>query len=264
MEKLRLSNSKVGTFLHCRRAYYWSYVEGLTSKAKAIPLQVGDIVHQLLHKEFEGSLRMEDFQNLDFLVKDLYPGNDPNINLNVALQAATLVKGYLEKYTLDNIKIISSETHLQWEGPDYFIYGKIDGLCRTQDERLWRLERKTAGKMDTAYLNGLRTGRQAGIYHFLLDQLLEEKIYGTIYDILVKTKVPQYARVPTLTPKKLIERCLETLEGVYKDIKAGNFYPSNDCYTYSRECDYLSLCNHDSPEVRETFYDKKLKVLKEP
>ena len=254
MKKLRLSYSRASTFLNCRQAYRWAYIEGLVPKKKAAPLQVGDIVHQLFHLQFEGKLRGEDIQDLDGFVRRLYPENDSSSNLEVALQAASLFSGYLENYQNDPLLQSSSETHLEVEMPDFHLYGRIDGLCCTSDMRLWRLERKTSSSMDSSFLSGLKNSLQAGIYDYLLDTVLDEKHWGTIYDILVKTKVPQYKRNMVRRNLRVEERALKALEGVAQDIKRGDFYPSCNCFTYYRECDYLPLCNFDTPEVRESFF----------
>lgn len=115
--------------------------------------------------------------------------------------------------------------------------------------------------MDSAFLSGLRKSLQAGIYDFLVRENIKEKLWGTIYDLLVKTKVPQYKRnlVPVSIP--VIERSIKTVEGVVKDIlmclaKPSMIYPSCQCYSYNRECDYIHLCNFDSEEVRKNFYNQ--------
>ena len=255
MTKLRLSYSRTSTFLYCRMAYKWCYLEGLTPKAKPMPLQIGDIVHQLFHLQFEGKITGEDIQNLEEFVKKNYPQNDPLINLQVALEAATLFSGYLSnpEYQQDPILQTSSEIHLELEMPNFILYGRIDGLCKTKDDRQWRLERKTTKMMDSYFLTGLKKSLQAGIYDYLAEKN-EMGTTGTIYDILVKTKVPQYKRNLVPKNKKVMERAIQTVEGVCRDIQRGDFYPSSNCINYNRECDYSPLCNFDSSETREAFF----------
>ena len=139
--------------------------------------------------------------------------------------------------------------------PNFILHGKLDGLCKTRDERSWRLERKTTKMMDSFFLTGLRKSLQAGIYD-ILGEVNNLGLTGTIYDILVKTKVPQYKRNLVLKNKNVMSRALQTVEGVARDIQRGDFYPSSNCINYNRECDYSALCNFDSPGTREAFYTK--------
>ena len=255
--KLRLSYSRTSTFLHCKAAYRWAYIEGLTPRVKAMPLQIGDIVHQLFHLQFEGKITKEDVQNLEEFVKKNYPANDPLVNLQVALEAATLFSGYLNnpEYQQDPIIQTSSEVHLELEMPNFILYGRLDGICKTKDDKQWRLERKTTKMMDSYFLTGLKKSLQAGIYDFLAEKN-SLNLTGTIYDILVKTKIPQYKRNLVLKNRKAIERAIQTVEGVCRDIQRGDFYPSSNCINYNRECDYSPLCNFDSEETRKAFFQK--------
>jgi len=255
MDKPRLSYSRTSTFLHCRMAYKWAYLEGLTPKVKAVPLQIGDITHQLFHLNFEGKVTGKDVEDLDTFVKKNYPQNDPLINLAVAREAASLFSGYLNnpEYQDDPITQTSSEVHLELEMPNFILYGRIDGLCKTKDERQWRLERKTTKQMDSYFLTGLKKSLQAGIYD-VLAEANSLGLVGTIYDILVKTKIPQYKRNPVLKNREVMERAIQTVEGVCRDIQRGDFYPSSNCINYNQECNYRPLCNFDSPETRKAFF----------
>lgn len=254
---IRLSYSRVSSFLSCRKRYWWAYHEGLIPKKKPTPLQVGDIVHELFHLYYERKL--PDISKLEEWVQDLYPFNELQTSLDVARQAASLFVGYLKHYEDDPLELVSSEVHLEFPlYDDLILYGRVDGLVKSKDGKLWRLERKTSSSMDSHFLQGLRNSLQAGIYDFLLEKTLSPSTYGTVYDILVKTKVPQYNRNFVLKNRKVIDRALETLRGVWKDLKTcmedpSMFYPSSECFIF-RECDYTTLCNFDSPEARETFY----------
>lgn len=256
-KKLRLSYSKASTFLHCKKEYDWAYNKSLVKKTKPVPLQVGDIVHQLFHLEYEGKIGLGEIEHLDEFVQKLYPLNTQQVTIDVAIQAATLFSGYLERYVDDPLTLVSSEMKSEFDYGDFLIYGKLDGLARTKDQRLWRLERKTTSAMDSFFLLGLKNSLQAGVYDFLLEKTMEEIPTGTIYDIMVKTKVPQYKRNLVIKNRRIIERSLKTLEGVYRDIQRGDFYPSCNCLSYNHECDYSALCNFDSPETRESFYELK-------
>ena len=258
MDKLRMSQSKVNTFLHCREEYRWIYEVGLVPKIKSQPLQVGDIAHQLLHLYYTNKLEGNFIENLNTFISELYPNNTDEESLNTALIAAGLLKGYIEKYEEeDPLTIIPGETQLEVDMGDYILTGKVDAWARLQDGRLWRVEHKTAARMDSNYLEGLKGGLQGGVYDFLTESLFKEQVSGTIYNMLIKTKIPQYPRAYTPINRKVMERSLKTIDGVVRSIKRGDFYPSTHCFTYNSVCAYKSLCDYDSLQVRESFYEQR-------
>jgi len=127
--------------------------------------------------------------------------------------------------------------------------------------KLWRVEHKTASRVDNAYLQGLKHGLQGAIYDYLVSNLISERLQGTIYNMLVKTKIPKFPRVPNLINPSLQVQMLQTVKGVADSIERckqnDEYYPSCSCFLYGRECDYRPLCNFDSAEVRKAFYKPK-------
>jgi hypothetical protein len=237
-----------------------SYIENLSPKEKAIPLQIGDIVHQLLLKLIINELTPGDLEHLDELVTKLYPENSEEVSLDIAIQAGQLINGYLHKYEDDPLTFIPGETILETDIGCCILTGRVDAWARPQDGRLWRVEHKTTGKMDSFYLKGLKGGLQGAIYDFLTEKLFDEPLTGTIYNLLVKTQIPQYHRAYTKCNKFAIERMLKTVEGVVRDIERGDFYPSSLCFGYNKECDFKLLCEYDSPSTRESFYQIRKEV----
>lgn len=253
-EKLILRSSKVNTFLRCRKRYYWEYVENLSPKDVSMPLQIGSVVHHLLHKFYSGELTPEMISNLQEYVHSIYP-ESPDMGETVATEAAILVGGYIHRWKDDNIKVISSEVIVEVDMGEYIMKGRVDGIARSiDDSRLWRLEHKTSKRMDSSYLSGLKGGLQGSMYDFLLENLFKEPIAGTIYNILVKTKVPQYDRAFSPRDMGMRKRMFETLENVAKDIKSGNFYPSCNCFDYGRPCEFKPLCDNEDEATKKAFY----------
>lgn len=255
MEKIHMSYTKANTYMKCHKAYWWKYEQNLVPRApKKAPLVLGDIVHQLLHKYYTGALRGEHLANLHDLMIKGFPEHDPEALWDLAVEAGVLINGYIQQYEKDNVKVISSEIHLQAELPNCTLYGRVDALAYTEDKRLWRMEHKTASRDDSYYLGGLRSGLQGGLYHYLIEQNIKEKLSGTIYNMLIKTKVPKFPRMMVTVKQRHIERCLQTLDGVVQDIQNKNFYPSSECFSYNEECPFGKLCDSDSDQTREAFY----------
>jgi len=252
--KIRFSHNKLSIWLHCHQRYKLYYIDGLQAKKKDENLQIGAVAHDLLKLWNDGKLTKEHIEKLEQYVQKLYSFNEGDESLTIAREAARLVIGYIKQYEQDPLKIISSEVHVQYEMPDYYLYARIDGLARTQDERLWRLEYKTAKRIDNYYLNGLKAGLQGAIYDFVIEENFKEKLSGTIYSMLIKTQVPQFPRAFSPVSRPGIERMHETCQGVLRDIQRGDFYPSSACLNYGRACEFKILCDNDTPDNRKDFY----------
>lgn len=259
--KLRLSASRVAVYLHCPKKYWWMYEEKLQAKGVSIPLMVGNITHRLLHQMHIGKLPLEKLKDYDEVILKHYPHLTKQEAVAVASEALTLFSGYMKEYENDPLEVVSSEMHLESDRRDYLLYARLDGLVRTQDGRLWRQETKTTARLDSAYLSGLKGSIQAGISYVLIKEAIPEKVTGTIYNLIVKTKIPQYHRSPILIERHLGPMVEEMLIGVYEGITKRRFYPSMLCIQYSRECEYLSLCKGDSQRVREMFFTPRPDVI---
>lgn len=252
--KIRFSHSKLSTWLHCHLRYKYYYLDRLQPKKKADNLQIGIIVHELLDHWNQGKLTAAHLTDLEEHVQELCPFNESGESLTIAREAARLVVGYVRQYEHDPLKIVSSEAHVQCEEEDYYLYGRLDGLARTADDRLWRLEYKTAKRMDNYYLNGLKAGLQGAIYDYLVEKNFKEKLSGTIYSMLIKTTVPQFPRAFSTINRPGIKRMHETCQGVLRDIQRGDFYPSSGCLNYGRDCDYKVLCDNPTEENKQAFF----------
>lgn len=251
--KVRLSYSSISTFLRCRKAYWFAYVEGLVPKEKPFPMQVGDIVHRLMHMRYKGELSPELLEGLGDFVQQLYPDQEVDVSREVAAEALTLFKGYIDNYTPDPVTIIASEVVCEVDLGPCILSGTVDAICEWNGE-LWRHEYKTTSRLDSMYLSGLRSGLQGAIYDYLTQRLLQKPLAGTIYDLIVKTRIPTYHRSPVRTNPVNIRLMLETVEGVCRSIERGDFYPSSNCYNFAGECVYRPLCVNDSPDIRTAFY----------
>jgi hypothetical protein len=263
-EKLRLSTSRINTYLHCPKSYWWHYHEDLVPKKKSYALQVGDFVHILLAKDALGELTQEYISNFVNEVQKAYPDNINEESAGVAYDALNYFSGYKDKYKYDPLTIDSVEVHLELDLGPYLLYTRLDTLVRTQDKRLWRGEYKTTAKLDSGYLSGLKDGLQAGISYWVESEVLPERVNGTIYSLIVKTKIPQYERSMVLAEKGLIERTKACVHGVADNILNERFYPSMQCHYYKRECEYLPLCKNDSERTREAFFEKRVEFYNKP
>lgn len=263
---LTMSYSKASTFLFCRQKYIWQYIEDLTPKTTAPPLKIGVVVHNLREKYNRGELLPKDIHQLKQTVMDMYPNEDWEQNEDAAYQSAKLFDIYLKTLDGDGLKLISPEMTLKKEmtepetGTKFILEARYDALCQTPDERLWREELKTTARTDNMFLKGLRKGIQTGVSMWLADELLDFKLSGTIYTILLRQKVMDAKRGWDLRSDWSVDFAKRAINGVVRDIQRGDFYPSMDCARYNKPCEFLPLCEGGGENLKHELYQSREEV----
>lgn len=263
--KPELSYTRINNFLVCRQKYTYEYLEDLTPKIKAEALVVGDIVHRLLDAYYSKTLDPStDFTSLqEFAIKQ-FPHNDPETLKADVLQAAQLFNTYIQEYGHDHMyEVRSPELHLEKDFDSFTLYSRLDGLIFYKAYNgVFRLEHKTTSRTSSTYLQGLSQGLQTGIAHWLAEELLDEPLKGSIFNLLIKTKIPKAERsAPILLNRKLIDNAKRTVYGVVRDIERGDFYPSMQCTLYNKECDFYPICQmNDTPAKRSELYMSRKEV----
>ena len=254
-----LSNSQINTFLTCRKRWQWEYIDDLTPKTTGKALIIGNLTHQLLDAFYQGKLNTNSFKTLRKRTLEFYPHNDPQEVEDSLTLAGTLLNGYVKQYEIDDLQVTSPEVWLEKDFGDFSLCCRLDAICQTSDNRKWRMEHKTTGKTDSLYLKGLSKGLQTGISHWLLDELLpkDDKVSGTIFNLLVKTKVPKFPRNFVLRSQNLINATKRTVHGVVRSLQKGDLYPSMQCIQYFRECPFYPLCTNDTPAIRKNLYQSR-------
>lgn len=268
IEKPRLSYSRLSTFQGCRRRYYWTYIENLAPIDKADYFQVGLAVHELRELWVKGELKVEDISCLKQKIQEAHPENDAELTEMVSHQAAVLFNGYVQNFEESDFRLVSPEMHIEKDMGEFILYTRLDGLAIDEHEQYYADELKTTSRIDSVYLQGLRKGLQTGIRYWLMDEVLDFSIHGTLFEIIVKTKIPQYHRQPVLRDKWSIDYTKECVYGVWEEIKrCGNdkklFYPSMNCSFGRFVCPYETLCREDTPMKRKHFFKEYRPLGKE-
>ena len=263
-KKLTLSYSKINTYLECRKRYWWEYEQDLTPKARRVAPSVGDVVHRLRRKWHLDRLLVTDVEFLQERVQQLYPDMSDDDIEQVCRKALRLFDAYINQWDRSKFEIASPEVTFELEcevaGQPFVIMAKLDGICKTPDGRLWRDELKTSSRTDPSYLAGLRNPLQTGIYHWVTNEVLKKQgqhIIGTVFTMLVDTKVPQCTQTPHMTGTWLTDLAKQTVYGVAEDILTNKpLYPSTKCLLFY-ECPYLELCRSDTPAKRENYTSRE-------
>ena len=264
--KLELSYTRINAFLTCRQRYVYEYQEDLTPKEKASALVTGDIVHKLLDAYYSNRLQPGDIEHIKEYAIAAFPNNDPDQLANDAFQAALLFNTYIQTFEDDEMtEVRSPELHLEKDFGDFSLYSRLDGLIFYKAYNgVFRLEHKTTSKTSSIYLSGLSRGLQTGIAHWLAEELLDEPLKGSVFNLLVKTKIPTAQRsAPLLMNKQIIEKTKETVYGVVRSIERNDFYPSMQCTLYNKPCDFYAICQeNDTPNKRRELFMSREEMKK--
>lgn len=253
--KRTLSYSQITNWQRCRMRWKFIYIDDLAPRLKTLPLMVGDVTHRLREKFLLSELDGYTLRNLVPFVKLLYPEQKGDDHTEVALQAASLINCFVQNYEADgSVRITSPEVHLVKDFGEFILYTRLDGLAEVVGTPgIWREELKTTARRDSAFLAGLRGGLQTGIALWLMEELMNEKIRGTIFSLLVKTATPQSYMEPVHKNTWAIKTAKETVFNEAKEIQEGRIYRSSQCFSYNRECAYRKVCQNDTPANR-AFY----------
>lgn len=183
MAKLRISHSRIKSWLRCRRQHWYKYKRRLQARVKSKPLMLGSIIHDMLkayHQRQDPWRELEkykeQYQKL-FLAEQEYYGD-------IIDNTRRLMELYFLKYSQD--KIIHAEE--KFEVPltdDILITGQIDGIDK---KRKLLLETKSSDKepSEADYFINL----QSSIYlDFVPRAGIVKKLEGTLWN-LVRSKPP--------------------------------------------------------------------------
>jgi hypothetical protein len=285
-----LNQSRVQTFLRCHRKYGWQYVEQLVPDRPTYHLSTGTAVHAALAAVKAGKATPEESVQIaletfkDLLPKRKLPGDDEIIAENEEIIQA-MVPAYFEHYKHDPepwkpIGIEVAGRVEVGEGTGVFLVFRTDALVIWR-KMLWLVDHKTAKKLDPRDLMKYEMDIQPTAYAYGITKLFAQqgrnmRVSGVIINVLVKTKVPQFAREQyTRTDDELAEFEREFVE-IARDMKtrhlrvqAGEnwkdvFYKNtNECFSYGT-CWFRDLCMHDTPTRRLSFRSREADYVDDP
>lgn len=183
-KEIKLSATRVSTFLDCKQKYWFNYHDRLPKKANPA-FKLGIAVHEAL--EFAGKiwLKKGEFSSEDKKkVLDYY--NETSISegvsdLSLHKQGADIVRAKLDDFMLGE-KLISLEYKFGFYGEDVItrdgvsLIGAIDKVSEIDDDTLLVIDYKTSSTAPTQ------------------DQLKTD-LQLSIYDLVASLKWPKYKRV---------------------------------------------------------------------
>lgn len=275
-ERIYLNQSRAQLFHNCHRKFYWWDVCQLEPDRPRWALDIGTSVHLGLAllgsgKTIDEAVAASRDKLQSLMPAKLLPGDEADLEDNKNIVSRLLI-GYDEEYSGGKTTWIpiAQETKGAVEvgdGSNVILVFRTDKLA-TWNNRLWIVDHKTAGRLDLRDFNKYEMALQFTAYTYAITKFTHQRVAGIIIDVLVKTKIPQYARdLKTRSDKELLEFEGEFVE-VGKEIAwrkarvaAGEdpmsvFYKNtDDCFRYGT-CPYRELCLEDTP-VRRSLYKQR-------
>jgi hypothetical protein len=280
-----LNQSSYKEYLSCKRKFAWRRLQNLEPVGRRSALEIGTATHLALAKVHSGSTIEE---GLDAAKEKLRERAGPTTAFQdkELWEAEEIVErllpAYYEHWKEAGELWVPLNQEIEFtvevgENSNVFLKGRADNLS-TAKGGLYLVDYKTAGRMDPRDLLKYEMDIQLSAYIYGLTKWLTEEsirkggepvfIRGGIIDLLVKTKVPQFAReMFTRSLDELAEFELEWIE-VGRDLRhrlqrvaAGEDWKivfhknTNECFSYGT-CPYRDVCLKDTP-TRRALYNKR-------
>jgi hypothetical protein len=212
-ETILLTNSSIGQFKNCRKAWYQRNIECLVPRVQGKARGIGTAVHKGIETgSVEEAIRTfaEVFPNSQEEADELETNK-------VIVQA--MLEGYFERFGV-GFPGGTSRTELKFEvdiinpttngkSKTFKLAGKVDALIM-QDGRYWLVEYKTAGQVGKSYIDKLQLDTQITTYIYGIQRMMGINIDGVIYRVLRKPSIKQ-------TKKETLSQYLDRLTADYKE-----------------------------------------------
>lgn len=286
MRPIVLNQSGLKDFLNCQRLFAWKRLQNLEPVSRRSAPEIGTAVHAglaVLHAEggtpeaalVEAKKKLKERAGPQVRFEDKSLEEADEI-MHRVLQA------YFVYWTAQDQVWTPIQQEVQFlvevgTGTGVWLRGRADNLSITA-AGLFLVDYKTSGKMDPRDLLKYELDMQLTAYLYGLSKQLTEdsrkegqppvQVQGAIVDLLVKTKVPQFAReLYTRTEEELAEFEAEFVEygqrirSQLDRVQAGErwkiVFPRNTehCFRFGT-CPFRDVCLRDTP-VRRAIYNKR-------
>lgn len=185
-EKRILTYSALRSFQTCRCAYDYRFNRSIVPTDTARPLYFGTAVHAALEQWFKTGDR--DAAQTAIM--------EQGLPLEDYLKASVLFDSYADHWRNEPFDIVSVEHEfsLPLRNPStgrksrlFELRGKVDAIVRDKSTgRLFILEHKTTSGISAEYIDRIMLDQQIAIYADAISRVLNEPVFGAIYDILQK------------------------------------------------------------------------------
>lgn len=214
---MRLSNSKAKTYRRCPNKYRYKYVEKLRPKRKAMQLERGSWIHDLLMHHYDGEDWCAHHTKLTKQFYNLFEEEREDLG-DLPEECGRIMRAYAQHYKAEDKQfvVVDSEMDEEVDLPNGQQFNFIIDLVLDDGDGLWLVDHKTVKKFMEADFMLLDT--QSARYFWAAEQMGYTPLKGFIFNE-IRTKppaVPQLLKDGSLSLRKNIDTDVRTY---YEEIR---------------------------------------------
>lgn len=213
MSEIVLTNSSIGLFKNCRKAWSYRNIDCLVPRIQSNARGIGTAVHKGIET---GSV-----DDALAIFADVFPSSQDEadeLEINKVIVQAML-EGYFARFGTGfhgntahtemqfGVSIINPVTKAK--SKTFKLAGKVDALIMLNG-RYWLVEYKTAGQVGKSYIDKLQLDTQITTYIYGIQRMMGIAIDGVIYRVIRKPSIKQ-------TKKETLNQYLDRLIADYKE-----------------------------------------------
>lgn len=200
--KFKISNSKAKTYRRCPKKYEYKYVQRLRPRQKAIPLERGSWMHELLQAFYDGKDWRKTHKRLTKKFNSLFEEEREMLG-DIPGDCARIMRSYLRQYGEEDghLRIVDTELNEYVTLPNGLRVQVIADLVYEDHMGLWIMDHKFRSRFENT--ENMRLDPQLTIYYWALE-VLGYPCVGTVYNEVL-TKPPTVPKL-TATGKRLEKR----------------------------------------------------------
>jgi hypothetical protein len=267
-----INYSRYKLYQTCPRQYYWRYLQNLVLPKVAMPLLFGRCVH----KGLEVLLSGKDIEEAKTALLEEW-NSGPQVPLLPEEQelvakhqryALFVLEKYHATYPTEEWTVLAPEVEGTADLPEgHKLKFRTDGIVSWRNAA-WLVEHKTTAALGPTFFNRFRMDGQITAYIYGVNQVLKVQPVGAVINALFKARnldKTDFQRDIVMRTKSQVEEFVTQLgftcsflERTTRNCpdKASWLMHTHSCFNYNRPCDYLELCYHDTPGVRELFVER--------
>lgn len=273
---MKISNSKLDTFVKCGKKFQFRYIDNLKGNFTASALLFGSAIDNSLNyilesirdkKEWNAEYAKDVFitymniwdgsDRLDFFKGDVPDSLKDAINEdskdfqeqvwgNLCERGIACIDVYIKEVLplIDEVLKVQENISTKNSEDDELV-GVVDFIAKLKDGRTVLFDNKTASKKYAK--NKVVTSQQLSLY---LESFPEIKLAG--YIVLLKNPEegkPAYQLMVDEIPEETKQQAFDLLESSLYDIKNSKFEPNpKSCFAFGKPCEYWKLCKQGNAE----------------
>jgi hypothetical protein len=244
----------MGSFLRCRRRYYFRHVRDLVGLGRMTAVEFGKSIHAALdvwHTERDIDKAIQIFKN------SFVP--DPEDDKRTVPVAEKLLKLYAEKYAHESFKILQTEKQFEMPLPnDTTLIGRIDKII-DWDGAIYVLDHKTTSRLGYEFFYKIKPNMQFDGYILAARYLGYPTCSGIVLDALLVAKgLITPAQLAKLTPlardistrsenelDTYMKNTLSIISDIQKCYLTEDWYRNTEACCDFIQCPYRNICKEE-------------------